>query len=143
MCVHHPKSNLLPSPFALLLLPSTSPNTPFPLVSTILASVSTRIFCFFIQWFYKLFKLKTRPVNMAFRGLCDLALATYSISRPEPRATLTHSALGCPALFTVRAFLLRILFHLPTTRLPPLLCQGSTQPSVTSSWRTFLIPSLN
>ena len=43
LCVHHPKSSLLPSPFSPLAL-SSIPHPPFLLVITILLSVSMSCF---------------------------------------------------------------------------------------------------
>ena len=59
LCVHHPKSCLFPSPFILPLPSPTSPCPPFPLVKTILLSVSEvwfslNPFTFFTQSHYPL-----------------------------------------------------------------------------------------
>ena len=54
LCVHLPKSSLLLSPFSSSLLSSTSPITPhpsFPLVITILFSVTVRYFSFSFFFF--------------------------------------------------------------------------------------------
>ena len=75
LCAHHPKSGLLLSPFIPPLPSSTSPLPSFPLVITMLLSVSMRgflFFCFCFCWIPSPFSL--RPATLLPFDSCQSVL---------------------------------------------------------------------
>lgn len=91
-----------------------------------------------IQWFLKTVKSKINSLTWHLEFFMTWPLQ-LTISHPLNPSLPSHT-LHCshPEEFAVGTFLTSSSF----VCLPPLLHQDSTQPSITCSWKPFLIPSL-